>query len=48
VIGPMPLRPATSAAQVSAAVVPQGVTAPKPVITTRRGATREETILPRG
>src|SRR5436190_10478 len=32
----MPLRPAVSEAQVSAAEFPQGVTAPTPVITTRR------------
>src|SRR5205085_7175815 len=32
-----PLRPAISEAHVSGAVLPQGVTAPMPVMTTRRG-----------
>ena len=36
VIGPIPLRPAMSAAHVSGAEFPQGVTAPMPVTTTRR------------
>src|SRR6266571_4455467 len=37
VIGPAPERPATSASQVARAVLPTGVTRPRPVMTTRRG-----------
>jgi hypothetical protein len=36
VIGPMPLLPASAAAQVSATVLPRGVSMPRPVTTTRR------------
>lgn len=39
VIGPIPLRPASSAAQKSSVVEPSGVTTPRPVTTTRRSTT---------
>jgi hypothetical protein len=44
----MPLRPAESAAQVSAAEFPQGVTAPIPVMATRRRANEAGFIEKRG
>jgi hypothetical protein len=36
VIGPIPERPAFNPSQVAAALFPKGVTAPRPVTTTRR------------
>src|SRR5262245_169993 len=45
VIGPMPETPLTSAAQNSSAVLPIGVRAPRPVMTTRRLFTRSAPLL---